>query len=113
MQVHLLEGEAEEREHGIRAEATAPVLLVADHDAEFGMAVLGVGAVQAAVADVYALFRFDGEARVGEVEWLSCALDPVAFGLEGEGVARHQVARHLAVVHPAEGVLGVLGLDGP
>src|SRR3989304_5855675 len=42
-EVHLVEGEAKEGEDGVRAVAAAPEVLVADHDAERSLAVLGGG----------------------------------------------------------------------
>src|SRR2546422_4850946 len=65
VQVHLVEGESQQRQHRVGAVAVGPVRLVADHDAELGGTVLRTAAVQPAVAYMNAVLRLDRQAQVG------------------------------------------------
>src|SRR5438093_6857233 len=61
VQVHLVEGETKQGHHGIRPVAVRPVRLIAYHDAQRRVPVLGRSVMQAAHADVHAVLRLDCE----------------------------------------------------
>ena len=61
MEVHLLEGKAQERTNGVAAISLAPVCLFPNDDAQFGVAVAQVNVHQLDVANVRAVRRLDGK----------------------------------------------------
>jgi hypothetical protein len=110
VQVQRREGVADDQAGRLGAEALVPAVLLADGDAEDGVAVLEVDGAQARHADRLVHVAADDHQRQ-VVLALAEAVDEALLGAQAHGAVRLQGARHLRVVEPGLHQVGVLALQ--
>jgi hypothetical protein len=113
LQVHLLEGETDQRPDRIAAETAVPRSRLADEKAEPGGSRDPVDLMNRGVADVRAVvFALDGEMALVRVR-SHRAVEPLDLGLERNRIPRLERPDDARIVHPAVGALRVLSLECP